>query len=322
MPCAPSGERISTPIAAASHDMASTNRASSPMAASQWPTPARGEKPIAKATPRPGPPRPGCAPRWPRRGRRAATAAHVQRAEAVDDPAGQVGGHADRGGAGAEADAHQQHAGDDVVDVAPADVDGAPEEVDEHDHQHHRQRQRGDQAVDVAQRQSQRADDHRGQLGQPGSPAGAGGFVNGNVNGQRDRSAQSSVGSLSRSWRCAGEGQENVVEAGGADREVGDPRAVGVELVEQRARHRARRRRRRPPASAAHGPGPRRARPRLARPHRTRPSTAAERQAATGHRRLELCRACPRRRSRPGRARRFGRQARRPPPGTAWSETR
>ena len=49
---------------------------------------------------------------------------------------------ADRGRRGAEPDAHEQHAGNDVVDVPAAGVDRAPEQVDEHQHQQDRQRER------------------------------------------------------------------------------------------------------------------------------------------------------------------------------------
>ena len=59
-----------------------------------------------------------CARRWPPRGpARTAGAADVQRAEAVDDPAGHVVGDADRGDRRAEAGAQQQHARDDVGHV-------------------------------------------------------------------------------------------------------------------------------------------------------------------------------------------------------------
>ncbi len=147
-------------------------------------------------------------------------AADVHRAEAVDDPAREIVGDADGRRRGAEADAHEQHARHDVVDVVGAGVDRAAEQVHEHQHQQDRQRERGDQRVDVAHRQSQRAHDHRQRFGE--------GRRRGRDAAHPGASATyelSGIGCLAFGRVCvvSGEGHEDVVEARCVQREALDP---------------------------------------------------------------------------------------------------
>ena len=88
-------------------------------------------------------------------------AADIHRAQAVDHASGEIPRHGHGRGSGTESDADEQHAGNDVVDVAGRSVDRASEEVDEHQHQQDGQRERRDQGVGVPQRESQGADDQR-----------------------------------------------------------------------------------------------------------------------------------------------------------------
>jgi hypothetical protein len=87
--------------------------------------------------------------------------ADVHRAQPVDDPAAHVLADGHGGRRRAEAGAQQDHAGDDVRDVVGAGLDRAAEQVDEDQHQQHRQQQRGQERVDLAHREPDAAPGHR-----------------------------------------------------------------------------------------------------------------------------------------------------------------
>ena len=199
--------------------------------------------------------------------------------------------------------------GHDVVDVPRPGVDRAAEQVHEHQHQHHRQRERRDQRVDVAQRQPQRAADHRQRVAiQTGSwrarrcsvrracsvaadgLSGMDGLAFGRI---RVVALVAFVWCPVRAMKTSS--RLAVCSANRAIR-----LRSRIELVEQRAHLGGRRRRWRRRRSASSARSPRRAARGGRSDNRRRRRRSARRSSrCPGHPLLELVRRCPRRRSAP-----------------------